>query len=79
MVAARRRQYVAEDADDVAECFVPYLADPEPSDTDALDHAVAPEDLWPAFWCDFCDTRNEPSRWTCCMCGTVRPDADVLS
>jgi hypothetical protein len=46
---------------------------------DALAHTISPEQLWPAWWCDDCDTRNEGRRWTCGMCGTVRQDADTLS
>lgn len=63
---------VAEDAGDDCEVIAAH-----PDGTDALDHAVAPEELWPEWWCDDCDTRNEGIRWTCGMCGTVRPDADL--
>ena len=74
---------VDEDAGDPTVLFawdaLPINVLPEYDTEDALDHAVAPEVLWPDFWCDFCDTRNESSRWTCCMCGTVRHDADELA
>ena len=72
MGAARKFRQLDEDADDSH-----YVWAVEPTD-DALDHAVAPEVLWPVWWCDDCDTRNEGPRWTCAYCGTVRPDADTL-
>lgn len=72
MGAARKFRYVQEDAD---ESGYIYAAEPK----DALDHAVAAESLWPMWWCDPCGTRNEGPRWTCCMCGRVREDADELS
>ena len=72
MGAARKFRQMDEDADDSH-----YVWAAEPSHEDALDHAVAPEDVWPAWGCDDCGTRNEGPRWTCAYCGTVRQDADA--
>ena len=84
-----RQMVVAEDADDECLVFAFYPEVPVDDDADdwssfapeddALAHTVAPEECWPLWWCDECDTRNEGPRYTCAMCGTVRPDADTLS
>ena len=71
-----RRMVVDEDAGDSCEVWA---TAPDDELEDALDHAVAAEDLWPRWWCDGCDTRNEGARWTCAYCGTVRHDADVCA
>jgi hypothetical protein len=73
--AARKlRQMVVDEDADVS--HVVYAAEP---DDDALDHAVAPEDLWPAWQCDDCGQHWDSQRWTCGYCGVVRPDADTLA
>lgn len=80
MGAARKlkRMVVAEDADEPAILVRWDLLDAEylPPD-DALAHAISPEQLWPAWWCD-CGQHNDGQRWNCTFCGQVREDADTL-
>ena len=80
-----RTALLQEDAGDDCEVFAFYPDLPVDDDDewdswapehDALAHTVEPEDTWPRWWCDCCDTRNEGRRFTCAMCGTVRDDAD---